>query len=470
MLKRNQKFLNRLNIAADASIAFLVMQLAYWLRFSLFRDAVHSLSPSYYVWLAAASSVLHVLLYGLIRFYRSKRSVRYRETFARIFICETSCLLFIQGALFFLDLMDISRLTILIAYAFQLLFMNAKEILKSAIFHHYRKKGYNQKHILLVGDGESARNFHQAIAAHLEYGFNVVGYCAPTENWQELRHCGDYESLPRILETIKLDEVVIALPAADYEWIARVIQHCEKAGVLMRIIPCYYRYISSKMEVDVIKGINMIQIRQMPLDFVQNAFLKRAADLLLSVLILAATSPVMLAAAIGIKLTSPGHVIFKQQRMGKKKKLFEMYKFRSMRVNDQEDSGWSTSEDTRRTHIGSLLRKYSIDELPQFFNVIKGDMSIVGPRPEMPFYVEQFRDEVPLYMVKHYVKPGITGWAQIHNLRGDTSIRERIDHDIYYIENWSWWLDIQIMFLTVFHMKNAERTNSRRKTYEDRGC
>jgi len=463
MLKRNQKFLNRLNIIVDAAIAFFAMQLAYWFRFSLLQGAVHSLSSSYYLWLAIASSVLHVLLYGLTRFYRSKRSVRYGETFARIFICETFCMLFIQGALFFLDLMNISRMTIVIAYVFQMLSMNGKEILKSAVFRYYRKKGYNLKHILLVGSGESARYFYRTIANHSEYGFNVVGYCAPVKDWEELSHCGNYDTLPKIFNSNSLDEVIIALPAADYGEIAQVIQHCEKAGVHMRIIPCYDKYISSKMEVEIIEGINMIQIRQIPLDFVQNAFVKRSADILLSILILAVTSPVMLVAAIGIKLSSPGPLIFAHRRMGKKKRIFEMYKFRSMRVNDQEDSGWSTSEDVRRTPFGSLLRKYSIDELPQFFNVLKGDMSIVGPRPEMPYYVEQFKDEVPLYMVKHYVKPGITGWAQIHDLRGDTSIRERIEYDIYYIENWSWWLDLRIMLLTILHMKNAERTSSQGK-------
>jgi len=460
MLKRNQKFLNRLNIIVDAAIAFFTMQLAYWLRFNLLWGAVHSLSFFYYLWLAVASTVLHVLLYGLTRFYHSKRSIRYGETLAKIFICETSCMLFIQGVLFFLNIMNISRMTIVIAYVFQMLFMNGKEICKSAVFRHYRKKGYNLKHILLVGSGESARHFYHTIANHPEYGFNVVGYCAPAKDWKELSHYGGYEALPQIFGSNSLDEVIIALPAADYGEIAQVIQHCEKAGVHMRIIPCYDKYIPSKMVVEVIEGINMIQIRQIPLDLLQNALLKRAVDILLSILILAVTSPVMLVAAVGIKFSSPGPLIFKHRRMGKKKKIFEMYKFRSMRVNDQEDSGWSTSEDDRRTPFGSLLRKYSIDELPQLLNVLRGDMSIVGPRPEMPYYVEQFKDEVPLYMVKHYVKPGITGWAQIHDLRGDTSIRERIEYDIYYIENWSWWLDWRIMFRTVLHMKNAERISA----------
>ena len=158
----------------------------------------------------------------------------------------------------------------------------------------------------------------------------------------------------------------------------------------------------------------------------------------------------MLVCAIGVKLSSKGPVFFKQQRVGKNKKTFNMYKFRSMVVNDEQDTAWSSKEDSRRTKFGSFLRKTSLDELPQFFNVLKGDMSIVGPRPEIPFYVEQFKEEIPLYMVRHQIRPGITGWAQIKGLRGDTSIKDRIEHDIYYAEHWSIWFDVKIIFITIF--------------------
>jgi len=164
----------------------------------------------------------------------------------------------------------------------------------------------------------------------------------------------------------------------------------------------------------------------------------------------------MLVAAIGVKLSSPGPILFKQARVGYGNKNFYMYKFRSMRVNARETTGWSTNTDPRRTRFGSFIRKYSIDELPQFFNVLKGDMSLIGPRPELPHFVEQFRNEIPLYMVKHQVRPGITGWAQVHGLRGDTSIEDRIKHDVYYIENWSLLLDIQILFMTLRHVSNDE--------------
>ena len=197
----------------------------------------------------------------------------------------------------------------------------------------------------------------------------------------------------------------------------------------------------------------MVNIRHIPLDNWANAFCKRAMDIAGSLLLILVTAPVMLACAIGVKLSSPGPVIFRQKRIGRNKKPFYMYKFRSMRVNTGQDTSWSSDRDERKTKFGAFLRKCSLDELPQFFNVLKGEMSLVGPRPELPFFVEQFKEDVPLYMVKHQVRPGITGWAQINGLRGDTSIKARVEHDIYYIEHWSLMFDIEILLATVFKGK-----------------
>ena len=201
-----------------------------------------------------------------------------------------------------------------------------------------------------------------------------------------------------------------------------------------------------------------MNIRRIPLDNWVNAFLKRLLDVAGSLVLIIFSSPLMLIAAVGVKLSSPGPVIFTQERIGRNKKPFRMYKFRSMRVNDRQDTGWSRDRDDRKTKFGAFIRKCSIDELPQFFNVLKGDMSLVGPRPEVPYYVEQFKDEIPLYMVKHQVRPGITGWAQVNGLRGDTSIKARVEHDIFYIEHWTLGFDIRILFMTLFKaLINSER-------------
>ena len=183
---------------------------------------------------------------------------------------------------------------------------------------------------------------------------------------------------------------------------------------------------------------------------VYRRFGKRALDIVCSAVGIVMLSPLLLALAVWVKLDSPGPVLFRQKRVGKNKKPFYMYKFRSMRVTGTEDTGWSTKEDARKTRFGSFIRKYSIDELPQFFNVLKGDMSLVGPRPEIPFHVNHFKEEIPLYLVRQQVRPGITGWAQVNGLRGDTSIEKRVQYDIWYIENWSIALDIKILLRTVF--------------------
>ena len=228
-------------------------------------------------------------------------------------------------------------------------------------------------------------------------------------------------------------------------------------------MPSYVRYMPANPQFDSVNGLPLINLRRIPLDNLGNAFLKRAADIICSLVLIILTSPLMLIAAIGVKLSSPGPIIFRQERVGKDKKNFYMYKFRSMRVNSSENTGWSKNVDDRKTWFGSLIRKCSVDELPQFFNVLKGDMSLIGPRPELPFFVEQFKEEIPRYMVKHQVRPGITGWAQVNGLRGDTSIKKRIEYDLYYIENWTPAFDLRILIMTAFCMFNKEKVNKRGK-------
>ena len=238
-----------------------------------------------------------------------------------------------------------------------------------------------------------------------------------------------------------------ALSAEDFRYTPVLIEACEKAGVKLSIIPFYAEYMPSNPQFDDLDGIPLMNIRRIPLDNWVNAFLKRLLDVAGSLVLIIFSSPLMLIAAVGVKLSAPGPVIFTQERIGRNKKPFRMYKFRSMRVNDRQDTGWSRDRDDRKTKFGAFIRKCSIDELPQFFNVLK-----------VPYYVEQFKDEIPLYMVKHQVRPGITGWAQVNGLRGDTSIKARVEHDIFYIEHWTLGFDIRILFMTLFKaLINSER-------------
>ena len=334
------------------------------------------------------------------------------------------------------------------------------------LLRRYRAMGFNQKRVLLVGHGESAEAYLKKVTQDKSLGYQVLGYVADNSKWAMLPYCGTYGQLEEIFRRENPDEVVVALPREEGRWMKKISNACEKDGTKLSVIPSYVKYMPANPQVDSVNGLPLINLRRIPLDNVGNALIKRTADIVCALLLIVLTSPLMLIAAIGVKLSSPGPIIFKQERVGKDKKPFYMYKFRSMKVNSSQNTGWSKNEDNRKTWFGSLIRKCSVDELPQFFNVLKGDMSLIGPRPELPYFVEQFREEIPRYMVKHQVRPGITGWAQVNGYRGDTSISKRIEYDLYYIENWSPAFDLRILLMTVFCMFNKEKINSHRDKQE----
>jgi Undecaprenyl-phosphate glucose phosphotransferase len=270
--------------------------------------------------------------------------------------------------------------------------------------------------------------------------------------YRGIKVIGEIENLLYILPENKLDEIAITLGLDQYDKLEHIVALCEKSGVHTKFIPDYNNIIPTKPYTEDLLGLPVINIRYVPLTNTFNAMVKRLMDIIGSIVAIGVFSPVMLFAVIAVKLSSPGPLLFKQVRVGRHNQEFLMYKFRSMRVQEpgQEKKGWTVKNDPRVTNVGKFMRKTSIDELPQLFNVLKGDMSLIGPRPERPQFVEKFREEIPRYMVKHQVRPGMTGWAQVNGYRGDTSIRKRIEHDLYYIENWTLGLDFKILVLTVF--------------------
>ncbi len=255
-----------------------------------------------------------------------------------------------------------------------------------------------------------------------------------------------------MLEKNTLDEIAITLSLKEYENLKSIVAACEKSGVHTKFIPDYNKIIPTIPYTEDLQGLPVINIRHVPLNDLLNATVKRMMDIFGAVVAIILFSPVMLLTVILIKLTSPGPVIYRQERVGLHNHPFQMYKFRSMAVQPPaaEKSKWTTPNDPRVTLVGKIIRRTSIDEMPQFFNILKGDMSLVGPRPERPFFVERFKEEIPRYMIKHQVRPGLTGWAQVNGYRGDTSITKRIEHDLYYIENWTLGFDVKILFLTIF--------------------
>ena len=319
-----------------------------------------------------------------------------------------------------------------------------------------RENGFNIKHILLVGVSDSTTELLIRINENKQWGYNVVGILDDNKikgsKIRGINVLGNLSELEKYLNELKTDDVFITLEMGEYNKLGDIIEACEKNGVRTNIIPGYYKYIPAKPYVEEIDGLPVINIRYVPLDNIMNKTIKRVLDIIGSIVAIILFSPFMLLSAAVIKLTSKGPVLFKQERIGLNKKGFMMLKFRSMHVQMEEDEKvkWTTMNDPRKTKFGNFIRKTSIDELPQFFNVLNGSMSLVGPRPERPFFVEQFKQEIPKYMIKHQVRPGITGWAQVNGWRGDTSIKKRIECDLYYIENWSLLFDVKIILLTIF--------------------
>lgn len=318
--------------------------------------------------------------------------------------------------------------------------------------------------MLILGAGSLGKRFYDNLKNYPELGYEVTGFLDDYRHWDQSEQkrykpiLGRIDELEEFLSTHLVDEVILALPLDAHDKYSHIINVCEKAGVRTLIIPDFFDYLPARPHFDNFAGMPMINVRDIPLDIAVNRLMKRTFDIVFSLVAILLTSPVMLVVAVGVRLTSAGPVIFKQERVGLNRRNFMMFKFRSMKVIPEStmDTGWSTKNDPRRTPFGTFIRRTSLDELPQFFNVLLGHMSVVGPRPERPYYVNQFRDEIPKYMIKHHVRPGITGLAQSKGLRGDTSIEDRIEQDIFYIENWSLLFDIKIIWETIRKgLKNA---------------
>jgi exopolysaccharide biosynthesis polyprenyl glycosylphosphotransferase len=312
----------------------------------------------------------------------------------------------------------------------------------------------------VVGSGEVARIIVQRILWSPKLGYELVGVVYGEGNDDELigvQVLGKPEDLPELIIDNSIDEVIIAMPEEGHREVLRVISYCERGRVSIKVFPDFFQFIASEADIDDLGGLPLLSMR----DYAMRGYLlifKRLMDILGAIAGLIIFSPLMMLASIAIKLESPGPVFFIQERMGLDGKPFLMVKFRSMRADaEKQGPGWTTDNDPRRTKLGSFLRKIEMDELPQFINVLLGEMSLVGPRPEQLYYVNLFRESVPRYMERHREKAGMTGWAQVNGMRGDTSIIERTRFDIWYTENWSVLLDIKIIVRTFWQIVSGKK-------------
>lgn len=455
MINENQKTLNRFQIFLDLiSIPFSLL-LAYWFRFDIF-NGTNNLTFGQTIAIVFVLMPIYFLLYSAFSLYSSRRTKPLSVEISAIISCNAISSIILTLFLYVAKIMHFSRYVIILFAFFNIVLTLCSRLTIRAILATYRKKGYNKRFCLLVGTNELSRKFIEKTRNHPEWGYEITGVISEEEFCQQnfwgisiLDYIGNLE---HILSNQYFDFVVVALSPQDYMYVNKIIPICEKCGTRILIVPYYTEYIPSKPLIEDLDGLPVIDTRYIPLDFPVYQITKRVFDILFSLVAIIIFSPVMLVAAILTKITSPGPILYKQERVGKNQKPFYMYKFRSMRVQTKEEGQtiWTTKDDPRKTKWGDFMRKTSIDELPQFFNILMGTMSVVGPRPERPFFVSQFKESIPRYMVKHQVRPGLTGWAQINGWRGDTSIEKRIEHDLYYIENWSFMFDIKIVFLTVF--------------------
>ena len=465
MIKDNQKLLNRLHVVIDALVIIFSYTAAWYLRF---KSGIFELDPwflSLQEYMKALLIIVpgYLILYYAFQLYTPKRVQGRRYEAWHIVQANTIGLMAYILFLYLTKQSDFSRTMFFVFFCVNVFSeVTVRNIIREGL-RNMRKKGYNQKHILLIGYSRAAEQYIDRILSNPEWGYIVRGILADNKprgtEYRGIKVLGRVENLTIILPENKLDEIAITLGLAEYHKLEHIVSMCEKSGVHTKFIPDYNNIIPTKPYTEDLLGLPVINIRHVPLSNALNAFSKRCVDLFGAIVALILFSPVMAVVSVIIKATSPGPLIFRQERIGLQNKPFPMYKFRSMRVNVQQETGWSTDYDPRKTHFGSFIRKFSLDELPQFFNVLKGDMSLVGPRPEVPFHVEHFKEEIPRYLVRQQVRPGCTGWAQVHGLRGDTDIAERIRYDIWYIENWTVALDIKIIFRTVFggKMVNDEK-------------
>ena len=453
MLKAHSRVVENLALGGDLCLIAICWVLAYWIRFHLmhvtdvppFRDYALQLIPILVVWGIA---------FRTFDLYRPNRlGSRVSEWFD---VAKASTL----GALILVSIMtfafrgyEYSRLVILIFLAQSIVAVSlARAALREAL-RFARRHGYNLRYAIVVGGGEPAAEVLRILNRRRDVGIFVLGLLSDKKEVPEnVRWLGGIEDVRTVLDRQQVDIVFIALPHADASRLTAVLSGIGDDPIAIHLVPDVFSLVPARGGIEEFEMVPFIHLRESRL-YGLNRVLKRAFDLVFGGLGLAVAAPIMLAIAVGLKLTTPGPVLYHQERMGVDGRRFRMLKFRTMRVDAEAETGpvWACPDDPRRTALGVFLRGTSLDELPQLFNVLRGEMSLVGPRPERPSFVEEFRRRVPGYMLRHKVKAGITGWAQINGWRGDTSIEKRIECDLYYIERWSLGFDLKILLQTLWY-------------------
>ncbi len=464
MIRRRRRSTAAIQLSADLLATLLAFLLAWYLRFELQFPAVTKGVPDFNLYLRLLPMVLVLwpVVFYFHGLYQSRRDRSRVDEALLILFAVAFAALMLSGIQAWYrpqvgssEIFLFSRAFMMIFIALDVLMVVGARVTARAILSQLRLKGYNIRRILVIGAGNLGKEISQKILAHRELGFVVEGYLDDDRSkagrqYHGVPVLGTLKDVESVIAKRKIDQVYIALPPEAHRKMMRLMESVSRECVDVKIVPDVLQYATLKSTLEDLDGLPVINLAQVPLQG-WNSLAKRLIDLAIAGSAILCLLPFLPLVAFMIWRQDRGPIFYRQERMGLDGKSFMMYKFRSMRVNAESSSGpvWAIRDDPRRTGFGSFLRRTSLDELPQLWNVIRGEMSIVGPRPERPTFVHEFKHKIPDYMLRHRVKAGITGWAQVHGWRGNTSIRKRIQYDLYYIQNWSILLDFKILWMTM---------------------
>lgn len=459
--KKLNLFFSSLLMASDFIAIFLALFLSYRIRFHsrLFATPLGIPSLENYFLPILWISILLVLVMNAFNLYKTDPTKKFIDYGFLIFKSVGITMLFVLAGTFFYRERAYSRSLIFITWVNLILLLNLSRYFLS-IFYKKRILPKTKKRIIVIGKPESMDVIKSHERYFKRYG-DIVGIISTRKASQpyplSAKHMGSIENFEEVLNAVKPDEVILSDLEIPRKKIIAMILESEKRLLSFKIVADLFDVLIQQFEIENVDGINLIRIKESPLNHLYNRLIKRGMDFILSALGIMFLSPFLVAIALVVKLDSRGAVLFSQERVTEGGRLFKIYKFRTMRPEAEAKTGpvFAEMNDERCTKIGKFLRCYNIDELPQLFNVLKGDMSLVGPRPERPYFVDQFKDDIPRYMSRHNIKAGMTGWAQVNGLRQGTPIEARVKYDLYYAENWSIWFDLKIILMSLFALKNA---------------
>jgi exopolysaccharide biosynthesis polyprenyl glycosylphosphotransferase len=433
---------------------------AFWGGYQLrLRSEYENIQPFSAYWGMLVVHVVTILtVFFFYRLYHRQRSLSSVDQFYSIFAAASIGMIVSIAfiSFFFKNQLDYPRLMMVYVWILTIILTSLGRVVQSRFQLALQARGWGEHNILIVGAGEVGRMVMQQIRRSPSLGYRVVGFVddeAPTQTVQGVPVLGKVDDIPELTVTEKVDEVIVVMPEATHHEILKVVSKCDRSRVAIKVFPNVFQIMASEVSIGDLGGLPLLTVRDTALQG-WRLTVKRSVDVVGGAGGLVFLSPIMMLLAVLIKLDSEGPVFYTQERMGLDGKRFMMLKFRSMRAGAETDTGpvWASLNDSRRTRLGTIIRRFSIDELPQLINVLIGDMSLVGPRPERPIFVEQFKETIPRYMDRHREKAGLTGWAQVNGLRGDTSIIERTKYDLWYTENWSLALDFRILIRTILNI------------------